>query len=44
MALSTHIANVHEKNPCSICGEMVPKYEANRHFRQGVLNDLDVKI
>jgi hypothetical protein len=34
MALSTHIANVHEKNPCSICGEMIPKYEANRHFRK----------
>ena len=34
MALSTHIANVHERNPCHLCGEMIPKYEANRHFRK----------
>ena len=34
LSLSRLILNVHEKAPCTICGEMVALNKANRHYHQ----------
>ena len=44
ISLANHIANVHEKIPCSICGEMISKKRETRHFQQKHTSDSDKKF
>ena len=33
-SLHCHIKSAHEKNPCSICGDMITRYEQNKHAKE----------
>ena len=44
LSLTNHIANVHEKVPCSICGEMISKKRETRHIQQKHTANCDKKF
>ena len=44
ISLANHIANVYEKIPCSICGEMISKKRETRHFQQKHTSDSNKKF
>ena len=44
LSLNNHIANVHEKVPCSICGEMISKKRETRHIQQKHTANADKKF
>ena len=44
ISLANHTANVYEKIPCSICGEMISKKRETRHFQQKHTSDSDKKF
>ena len=44
ISLANHTANVYEKIPCSICGEMISKKRETRHFQQKHTSDSNKKF
>ncbi len=43
VSLSHHIMNCHDKSPCSMCGKLISKKRASRHFQQHHMSNADKK-